>query len=141
MKDNKSEETKENSNQNNIADLVSTQTITKQEDNNKVVLNDTDEIDDKIVNDETEKEYSTIITGVAYIGGIIGYGGQLSGASYLPVTITDCAIQNIKVEGTHAVSEAIGEKSYYSGYTGTLVDEIINFINKNSAIISKDQNP
>ena len=60
----------------------------------------------------TEKEYSTTISGVAYIGGIIGYGGQLSGASYLPVTITDCAIQNIKVEGTHAVNEAIGEKSY-----------------------------
>ena len=218
-KDNNSEETKENSNQNNVADLVSTQTITKQEDNNKVVLSDTDEIDDKIVNDETEnnttnkedkkanqdnsiteeekddnknneeiddktneakvdenidkdeertkqknsklnasktaksnevknqesngteKEYSTTISGVAYIGGIIGYGGQLSGASYLPVTITDCAIQNIKVEGTHAVNEAIGEKSYYSGYAGTLIDQIINFVNTNSTIISKEQNP
>ena len=89
----------------------------------------------------TEKEYSTTISGVAYIGGIIGYGGQLSGASYLPVTITDCAIQNIKVEGTHAVNEAIGEKSYYSGYAGTLIDQIINFVNTNSTIISKEQNP
>lgn len=217
-KDNNSEETKESSNQNNIADLVSTQTIIKQEDNNKVVLNDANKTEDKIVNEETEdntnkedknanqdnsiteeekdddknneeiddkinetkvdeninknevgtkqknsklnasktaksnevktqesneteKEYSTTITGVAYIGGIIGYGGQLSEASYLPVTITDCAIQNIKVEGTHAVNEAIGEKSYYSGYAGTLIDQIINFVNTNSTIISKEQNP
>ena len=215
-KDYNSEETKVSSNQNNVADLISTQTITKQEDNNKAVLDDTNETDDKIENKETEdntnkedkkanqdnsvtekddnkdnektdnkinetkvnedikknevitkkknsklnasktaksnevknqesngteKEYSTTISGVAYIGGIIGYGGQLSGASYLPVTITDCAIQNIKVEGTHAVNEAIGEKSYYSGYAGTLIDQIINFVNTNSTIISKEQNP
>lgn len=83
-------------------------------------------------------EYSTIITGTAYVGGIIGYGGELLSPYHLAVTVTDCQIENIKVEGTTDVAEAIGKQSFYSdSYQGTLVDAIINFINTNSLVTIK----
>lgn len=86
------------------------------------------------VNEETSNTdaYKTTISGTTYIGGIIGYGGDLSSPYHLAVTITDCQIENVKVEGLEYVDEVIGKNSFYGGsYQGTLTDEIVNFIKTN----------
>ena len=86
-----------------------------------------------------ELEYLTTITGTNYVGGIIGFGGELSSQYHLAVTVNDCQIQNVKVEGIADVNETIGKNSYYTpSYQGSLVDEILNFINTNSIVIFKE---
>lgn len=104
---------------------------------NKAMAKSTESVvNDGEVNELSDTdEYSTTITGTTYVGGIIGYGGELLSPYHLAVTITDCQIENIKVEGTADVKEAIGKRSFYSdSYQGSLVDAIINFINTSSLV-------
>lgn len=104
---------------------------------NKAMAKSTESVaNDGEVNELSDTdEYSTTITGTTYVGGIIGYGGELLTPYHLAVTITDCQIENIKVEGTADVEEAIGKRSFYSdSYQGSLVDVIINFINTSSLV-------
>ena len=90
-------------------------------------LEETNDSDDS----DNEVTYTTIIKGNAYIGGLIGFGGDLSGsATYLAVTATDCTVENVYIEGRVDTAEDIGKHSVSS----TLVDSIVNFV-KNNVIL------
>lgn len=90
-------------------------------------LEETNDSDDS----DNEVTYTTIIKGNAYIGGLIGFGGDLSGsATYLAVTATDCTVENVYIEGRVDTAEDIGKHSVSS----TLVDSVVNFV-KNNVIL------
>lgn len=90
-------------------------------------LEETNNSDDS----DNEVTYTTIIKGNAYIGGLIGFGGDLSGsATYLAVTATDCTVENVYIEGRVDTAEDIGKHSVSS----TLVDSVVNFV-KNNVIL------
>lgn len=64
---------------------------------------------------------------------------MLESQYHMPITINDCEIKNVKIEGKTDINETIGKNSFYSGsYQGSLVDSIINFINTNSVVIVKE---
>lgn len=126
---------------------------------NCVVTKLTEENKANLVKEE-EEEYLTIVSGHQYVGGIIGFGGIIESPYHLPVTLTDCKIQNIKVEGDlvmiknsdttkpdiddSGVSQDIGKNSTKSSsmsdYPGEINDSIFGFINEFSVVKIRSDN-